>query len=82
MGLRADKVIGDQLRTLRSERGLTQLQVAQMLDVPQSHISKLESGARSLYFSELFSYAQALDSTPDELFNHMTQAMIDRSKNA
>ncbi|KAA9160874.1 helix-turn-helix transcriptional regulator [Amycolatopsis acidicola] len=41
------------LRELRHEAGLTQVQVAERLGVPQSFVSKYESGQRRLDIIEL-----------------------------
>jgi transcriptional regulator with XRE-family HTH domain len=51
------------LRELRQEAGLTQVQVAAELDVPQSFVSKYESGERRLDVIELGHVAQALGVT-------------------
>lgn len=51
------------LRQLRREAGLTQVQVAARLDVPQSFVSKYESGERRLDAIELLHVVRALDST-------------------
>jgi transcriptional regulator with XRE-family HTH domain len=48
---------------LRREAGLTQVQVAERLDVPQSFVSKYESGERRLDAIELLHVVRALDST-------------------
>ncbi|WP_435212604.1 helix-turn-helix domain-containing protein [Streptomyces sp. bgisy034] len=48
------------LRELRREAGLTQVQVAAELDVPQSFVSKYESGERRLDVIELRHVAKAL----------------------
>lgn len=49
------------LRELRLEEGLTQVQVAERLDVPQSFVSKYESGERRLDVIELHHVAEAMD---------------------
>lgn len=51
------------LRQLREEAGLTQVQVAAELGVPQSFVSKYESGERRLDVIELKHVAQALKVT-------------------
>ncbi|MDQ0376280.1 helix-turn-helix domain-containing protein [Amycolatopsis thermophila] len=48
------------LRELRQEAGLTQVQVAERLGVPQSFVSKYESGERRLDLIELRHVAGAL----------------------
>ena len=45
------------LRTARLDAGLTQLQVAQLLDVHQSYVSKCESGERRVDVIELTDFA-------------------------
>ncbi|QNJ91193.1 helix-turn-helix transcriptional regulator [Mycolicibacterium fluoranthenivorans] len=51
------------LRQLRREAGLTQVEVAERLRVPQSFVSKYESGERRLDVIELRYVAEALDTT-------------------
>ncbi|MGO1056700.1 helix-turn-helix domain-containing protein [Crossiella sp. CA198] len=51
------------LQTLRLEAGLTQVQVAERLDEPQSFVSKYEAGQRRLDVIELHHVAQALGIT-------------------
>ena len=51
------------LRELRLEAGLTQVQVAERLDEPQSFVSKYEAGERRLDVVELHQVAGALGNT-------------------
>lgn len=51
------------LRELRQEAGLTQVQVAEALDEPQSFVSKYESGERRLDVVELRHVAEVLGTT-------------------
>ena len=51
------------LRELRLAAGLTQIQVAARLDVPQSFVSKYEAGERRLDVIELHYVAEALGTT-------------------
>jgi transcriptional regulator with XRE-family HTH domain len=51
------------LREIRTETGLTQVQVAARLDEPQSFVSKYESGERRLDVVELRLVAEALGTT-------------------
>jgi len=55
------------LRQLRLEAGLTQVQVAQQLGVPQSFVSKYETGERRLDVVELGHVAQSLGKTVAEI---------------
>lgn len=63
----ANKVIGQCLREAREGRGRTQMQLAEALGRPQSFVSKIESGERSLHFSEVFAYARALEMPAEQL---------------
>lgn len=51
------------LRQVRRESGQTQVQVAERLQVPQSFVSKYESGERRLDVIELRHVAEALGTT-------------------
>lgn len=48
------------VRCLREEKGVTQQALAQKLDVPQSFVSKVETGERRLDILELRSVCLAL----------------------
>src|SRR5271154_5892544 len=48
------------LRSVRSESGMTQAQVAKRLELPQSFVSKYESGERRLDLVELRQICRAL----------------------
>ncbi|GHU07447.1 hypothetical protein AGMMS50225_04380 [Betaproteobacteria bacterium] len=50
-----------QLRELRENSGLTQVQLAQRLGKPQSYVSKVESGERNMDFLEVRAYCLACD---------------------
>jgi transcriptional regulator with XRE-family HTH domain len=51
------------LRQLRREGGLTQVEVGKRLGVPQSFVSKYESGERRLDVIELRHVAEAIGTT-------------------
>ncbi len=48
------------LRTIRRERGVTQVQLAERLGVPQSWVSKNERGERRLDFGEVEVVCEAM----------------------
>lgn len=48
------------LKKLRSEQNLTQAQLADRLDLPQSYVSKYETGERRLDFIETATICEAL----------------------
>ncbi|WP_306359800.1 helix-turn-helix domain-containing protein [Nocardia sp. CC227C] len=59
------------LRQLRRDAGLTQVEVAARLDVPQSFVSKYESGERRLDVIELRHVAEALGVTLAEVVGRL-----------
>jgi len=67
------------LRQLRREAGLTQAQVADRLDVPQSFVSKYESGERRLDVIELRHVAAAMGKTLVAVTSQLDRAQQDDS---
>lgn len=59
------------LRDLRREAGLTQVEVAERLDVPQSFVSKYEIGERRLDVIELQHVAEALGTNLSEVVSRL-----------
>ena len=76
MDTNANRQVGCVLRAVRVAAGLTQVKVAEQLGVPQSYISKLESGERSLRVAELFAYAVALEVDAHELVDEIQKALV------
>ena len=56
-------VFRDLLRELRTEKGLTQVQLSETLGMPQSFVSKYETGERRLDVIELREVCQSLGTT-------------------
>ena len=52
----------------RKRKRLTQLQLAELVDVDRSHISAIELGNVGVSFDVLFKLCEVLDITPQELF--------------
>ena len=73
MDANSNRSIGKALQLVRVERDLTQVELAASLGKPQSFISKIESGERSLHVYELFSYAEALGMDAQELVGHLEE---------
>jgi len=55
----------ERLRLAREEAGLTQVQLAELLDRPQTWVSKCEVGERRVDFVELEDWAAACRKTLD-----------------
>jgi transcriptional regulator with XRE-family HTH domain len=61
------RVIGANVRRLRTTRGLTQEQLAELIDSDQPYVSEIEGGLINLTADILQSLAVALSVTPREL---------------
>ncbi len=66
MDTNLNRAIGVELRSMRTDAQKTQSTVASRLGKPQSYVSKLESGERSLRLCEIYDYAAALDMDVDD----------------
>lgn len=58
---------GERLHLIRTQRGLTQSELAELVGVEQNHISHIESGRRMMSLSLLREIAQALRVSTDAL---------------
>lgn len=63
----SNKDIGERIKTLRLERGLTQVQLGQRLDMTQPNLSAIERGARGVTVHQIVRIAKALGASTDEL---------------
>jgi transcriptional regulator with XRE-family HTH domain len=61
------RIIGANVRRLRSQRGLTQEQLAELIDSDQPYVSEIEGGLINLTADILQALAVALDVTPRDL---------------
>ena len=75
MNMDANRIIGKSLRSMRLDTGLTQTQVAEKMQKPQSYVAKVEMGERSLHLYELFAYAQALGSSPQKIVSDIAKKL-------
>ena len=73
MNVDANRAIGRCLKETRVRQGYTQSQLAGALGRPQSFVSKIESGERSLHLSEIF--AHALDVSIGRLMRDIDAAL-------
>lgn len=61
------KEIGQRMKLLRQDRGLTQIELASQLEISQSNLSAIERGSRGLTVNQLVRIAKALRATTDEI---------------
>lgn len=59
------------LKIIRINKGITQLQLADVLGKPQSYISKYESGERRIDVYEFIRICQALDEKPSKIIDRL-----------
>lgn len=53
----------------RKRKKLTQLELAELVDIDRSHISAIELGKVGVSFDVIFKLCEMLDITPKELFD-------------
>ena len=63
------------LRELRGEAGLTQVQLAEAIDEPQSMVSRVEVGERRLDILELRQWLAALDVSLETFVRSLEQRL-------
>ena len=72
MNVDFEKTVGNNIRTLREERKITQERLSAMLqlegcDITRSALAKIEVGLRHLYPDELYYVSKALAVPADEI---------------
>lgn len=68
--------IGNVIRTLREEKGVTAKDLAARIGLSASQMSRLESGQRRVNSEVLARIARALEVTPSEFFNEETSSTV------
>ncbi len=63
------KIVGNNLRTARKLKGITQKELARELHKYQSDYSEYESGKIQLDYEKIIFLCRRLDITPNELFD-------------
>lgn len=62
-----NKVVGANVRKIRISRGITQIQLANMLDISQTHMSNIENGNTGMSLSTAIKIGQCLQCRIDAL---------------
>ena len=62
---------GKRLKALRVERDLTQLKLAEILDLSPNFVGMIERGERNTTVENVFNIARALNIKPDALFENL-----------
>ncbi len=63
------KIVGDNIKTARKIKGLTQSEVAKVFRMTQQQYSRFENGVFELNYQQICDICKFLDTTPNELFN-------------
>jgi transcriptional regulator with XRE-family HTH domain len=69
------KSFGEQVRRLRTRRGLTQQQLAERSGLHETHISRIERGQREPRVTTIYWISRGLSVEPAELFGEPTRRL-------
>lgn len=61
--------LGLNIAYYRKQRGLTQLQLAEMVDISRTHMSRIETADCAVSLDAVFAICDALSITPAKLFD-------------
>ena len=64
------KIIGNNIKTARKIKGLTQKDVAQTFHMTQQQYSRFENGVFELNYKQIYDICKLLDTNPNELFEY------------
>lgn len=67
------KDLGTRVRSLRQQRGITQVELAQALGLTQSNVSAIERGARGITIHQVVELARVLRASTDEILGQSSQ---------
>ncbi len=67
--IEAYKNLGLNIAFYRKKKGLTQLQLAELLDIDRSHMSGIELASVGVSLDVVFGLCEVLNITPRELFD-------------
>ena len=62
------KIVGENIKSARKAKGLTQSTVAQVFHMTQQQYSRFENGIYELNYNQICDLCKLLDVTPNELF--------------
>ena len=63
------QIVGNNIKQVRKYKGLTQTQVAKLLNMTQQQYSRFENGVFELNYNQIVQICKLLDTSPNELFN-------------
>ena len=63
------KIVGNNLKTARKDKNLTQKEVANLLKMTQQQYSRFENGVFELNYAQILFLCELYDICPNDLFN-------------
>ena len=66
--------LGERIVSIRSQKGITQVQLAEQLGITQSVVSRMESGEQRIHGEMVVTLATIFDVTTDEILGHQRKA--------
>lgn len=62
------KIVGENIKQARRDKGLTQSQVAALLHMTQQQYSRFENGVFELNYGQILNLCRLYDITPNDMF--------------
>lgn len=72
-----DKYIGKRIKQYRMQKGLTQEQLAEQVELSRNYISSIERGVSSLSIEKIVDIINTLDCTADDIFTDVINKSYD-----
>lgn len=72
------RLFGERLRELRTERNISQEQLAELAGLDRNYIGQIERAERNVALVNIVRIAKALDMPPSELFSPFTLMRLAR----
>lgn len=69
--------IGQRIKTIRTKKGLTQEQVAEIVGISQKHLSRIEKGYHNPRFDMIIKIANALNVPTDAFAKNLSDSDVD-----
>ncbi len=70
------KILGENIRSLRTKQQITQEQLAELCDLHRTYIGAMERGDRNVSLNNIVKVAQALNVTPSELLKYDSKIQL------
>lgn len=74
------KLVGNVIRKMRKNRGLSQEVLSGFAELDRTHYSKIERGLRSPTIETLFKISRALDISPHDLMLEIEKAVSEQEE--